>query len=88
MVTKDASSKILGFLYQMQRALYRIFSCETDNTVIGIETADDVVEEIRFKTKIGRSFSNKISIQSKITTNHIKTAVTIYGTYSISGYFL
>lgn len=45
-VTQDASSKILGFMYQMERALYRIFSCETDKTIIGIETADDVVEEI------------------------------------------
>lgn len=66
MVTKDASSKILGFLYQMQRALYRIFSCETNNTVIGIETADDVVEEIRSENENWQVFfeQDKHSIQN------------------------
>ncbi|MFJ5429771.1 ABC-three component system protein [Pectobacterium actinidiae] len=48
MVTKEASSKIVGFLYQIERALYRIFSNEHDSAVFGIETADDVVEEISF----------------------------------------
>ncbi|HCC5837225.1 ABC-three component system protein [Citrobacter farmeri] len=49
MVTKEASAKIVGFLYQMERALYRIFSNEHDSAVFGIETADDVVEEILFE---------------------------------------
>lgn len=46
MVTEEASPKIVGFLYQMERALYRIFSSEHDSAVFGVETADDVVEEI------------------------------------------
>ncbi|WP_233965947.1 ABC-three component system protein [Pectobacterium polaris] len=49
MVTKEASPKIVGFLYQMERALYRIFSNEHNSAVFGIETADDVVEEILFE---------------------------------------
>lgn len=48
MVTQEASSKFLGFLYQIERALYRIFASEHDSAVFGIETADDVVEEISF----------------------------------------
>lgn len=48
MVTQEASSKFLGFLYQFERALYRIFSAEFDSAVFGIEAADDVVEEITF----------------------------------------
>ncbi|WP_323835964.1 ABC-three component system protein [Photorhabdus africana] len=45
MITQDASSKIIGFLYQFERALYRIFSSEHNSVVFGIETVDDVVEE-------------------------------------------
>ncbi|CND06141.1 ABC-three component system protein [Yersinia pseudotuberculosis] len=48
MITQEASSKFLGFLYQIERALYRIFASEHDSAVFGIETADDVVEEITF----------------------------------------
>ncbi|TBL74435.1 hypothetical protein EYY94_13270 [Obesumbacterium proteus] len=48
MITQEASSKFLGFLYQIERALYRIFASEHDLAVFGIETADDVVEEITF----------------------------------------
>jgi len=48
MITQEAGSKFLGFLYQIERALYRIFSSEHDSVVFGIETADDVVEEICF----------------------------------------
>lgn len=44
MITDEASAKIAGYTFQFQRALYRIFSCETENTIIGIETDDDVVE--------------------------------------------
>ncbi len=46
MVTQDASSKFLGFLYQIERAMYRIFASEHNSAIFGIETADDVVEEI------------------------------------------
>jgi len=49
MVTQEASSKFLGFLYQIERALYRIFASEHDSAIFGIETADDVVEEISFQ---------------------------------------
>lgn len=48
MVTQEASSKFLGFLYQIERALYRIFASEHSSAIFGIETADDVVEEISF----------------------------------------
>ncbi|EBR3471584.1 hypothetical protein B7M00_14795 [Salmonella enterica] len=48
MVTQEASSKFLGFLYQIERALYRIFASEHNSAIFGIETADDVVEEISF----------------------------------------
>lgn len=48
MVTQEASSKFLGFLYQIERALYRIFASEHNSGIFGIETADDVVEEISF----------------------------------------
>jgi hypothetical protein len=43
-VTVEASSKIAGYIFQFERALYRLFSSETENPVIGIETDDDVVE--------------------------------------------
>jgi hypothetical protein len=46
MVTEEASPKIVGFLFQIERAMYRIFSSENNTCVFGIETADDVVEEI------------------------------------------
>ncbi|WP_034456912.1 ABC-three component system protein [Buttiauxella noackiae] len=48
MITEEASSKIVGFLYQIERAMYRIFSSENDSCVFGVETSDDVVEEITF----------------------------------------
>ncbi|HCY61906.1 MAG TPA: hypothetical protein DHV59_03520 [Oxalobacteraceae bacterium] len=44
MVTEDASTKIAGYTFQFQRALYRMFSSENASTIIGIETDDDVVE--------------------------------------------
>lgn len=44
MVTVEASSKIAGYTFQFQRALYRLFSSESEATVVGIETDDDVVE--------------------------------------------
>jgi len=47
MVTKEASSKIAGYNFQFQRALYRLFSSETPETIVGIETDDDVVEITR-----------------------------------------
>jgi hypothetical protein len=43
MVTVDAGSKIAGYIFQFQRALYRLISSESETTV-GIETDDDVVE--------------------------------------------
>lgn len=49
MVTTEASSKIAAFIYQIERALYRIFASEHNHVMVGIETADDVVEEIRFE---------------------------------------
>ncbi|HID4131937.1 TPA: ABC-three component system protein [Pluralibacter gergoviae] len=48
MVTQEASPQFLGFLYQIERALYRIFASEHDYAIFGIETADDVVEELNF----------------------------------------
>lgn len=44
MVTIDASSKVAAYTFQFQRALYRLFSSESETTIIGIETDDDVVE--------------------------------------------
>lgn len=43
MVTAGAGSKIAGYTFQFQRALYRLISSEAETTV-GIETDDDVVE--------------------------------------------
>lgn len=48
MITQEASSKFLGFLYQIERVLYRIFSSEHSLAVFAVETADDVVEEITY----------------------------------------
>lgn len=48
MITQEASSKFLGFLYQIERVLYRIFSSEHSSAVFSVETADDVVEEITY----------------------------------------
>ena len=47
MVTTEASSKIAGYNFQFQRALYRLFSSESAETTVGIETDDDVVEITR-----------------------------------------
>lgn len=47
MVTIEASSKIAGYNFQFHRALYRLFSSESAETIIGIETDDDVVEITR-----------------------------------------
>lgn len=44
MVTAEASSKIAGYIFQFQRALYRLFSSEEASTLVGVETDDDVVE--------------------------------------------
>ncbi|SOY40003.1 Complete genome; segment 15/17 [Cupriavidus taiwanensis] len=44
MVTAEASAKIAGYTYQMQRALFRLLSSVHNKPVIGIETGDDVVE--------------------------------------------
>lgn len=44
MATKEASPKIAGYIFQFERALYRLFSSETEATAVGIETDDDVVE--------------------------------------------
>ena len=44
MATKEASSKIAGYIFQIERALYRLFSSEVATTAVGIETDDDVVE--------------------------------------------
>lgn len=43
-MTVDASTKISGYIFQFQRALYRLFSSEASQTTVGIETDDDVVE--------------------------------------------
>lgn len=42
MVTASAGSKIVGYLFQFHRALYRLF-LSPSSTLIGIETHDDVV---------------------------------------------
>jgi len=47
MVTAGAGSKIAGYTFQFQRALYRLISSETETTV-GIETDDDVTEIKRY----------------------------------------
>lgn len=47
MATKEASSKMAGYVFQFERALYRLFSSETEATTVGIETDDDVVEITR-----------------------------------------
>jgi hypothetical protein len=44
MATKEASAKIAGYIFQFERALYRLFSSELEITTVGIETDDDVVE--------------------------------------------
>lgn len=44
MVTVEASSQIAGYTFQFQRALYRLFSSESETAFVGIETDDDVVE--------------------------------------------
>lgn len=44
MATQEASSKIAGYIFQVERALYRLFSSEVAATTVGIETDDDVVE--------------------------------------------
>lgn len=65
MVTKDASLKLAGYIYQFHRALYRIFSSEHNSVVFGIETEDDIVEKITFDNgKIEINFE-----QDKHTTN-------------------
>lgn len=43
-INTDASTKIAGFTYQFQRALYRLMSATQTSTLIGIETFDDVAE--------------------------------------------
>lgn len=49
MITQEASSKFLGFLYQIERVLYRIFSSEHSSAAFSVETTDDVVEEITYR---------------------------------------
>ncbi|WP_175692295.1 ABC-three component system protein [Burkholderia ambifaria] len=44
MITAEAGTKIAGYTYQFQRALYRLFSSVHGNILIGVETGDDVVE--------------------------------------------
>lgn len=46
MVTVGAGPKIAGYIFQFERALYRLFSSETKDSIVGIETDDDVVEII------------------------------------------
>ncbi|MGH1500768.1 ABC-three component system protein [Yersinia proxima] len=41
-INSNASSSISGFLYQFQRALFHIFSSNAANTLVGVETIDDV----------------------------------------------
>lgn len=41
-INSNASNSICGFLYQFQRALFRIFSSSSSNMLVGIETLDDV----------------------------------------------
>lgn len=50
MATKEASAKIAGYIFQFERALYRLFSSETEATTVGVETDDDVVEITRDET--------------------------------------
>lgn len=47
MVTVGAGPKIAGYTFQFERALYRLFSSEAKDAIVGIETEDDVVEIVR-----------------------------------------
>ncbi|MFZ6677262.1 ABC-three component system protein [Undibacterium sp. Tian12W] len=47
MTTVSAGPKIVGYIYQFQRALYRLFSSQSPSIVIGIETDDDVVAVVK-----------------------------------------
>ncbi len=43
-ITKEASDKIAGYIFQFQRALYRLLRSDASDVIVGIETEDDVVE--------------------------------------------
>jgi hypothetical protein len=45
-ITTEASGKIAGYIFQFQRALFRLLSSDASNLIVGIETEDDVVEII------------------------------------------
>lgn len=45
-ITTEASGKIAGYIFQFQRALYRLLSSDASNLLVGVETEDDVVEII------------------------------------------
>lgn len=47
MATTGAGQKIVGYVYQFHRALYRLFSNTSPSSIIGIETQDDVVSLTR-----------------------------------------
>ncbi|WP_338512597.1 hypothetical protein VRB10_05405 [Erwinia aphidicola] len=41
-INSNASSSVCGFLYQFQRALFHIFTSVNQNSLVGVETLDDV----------------------------------------------
>ncbi|WP_266095632.1 hypothetical protein, partial [Acinetobacter nosocomialis] len=42
MVNQDASTKILGYIFQFRRALFLLFSSPKKNPIVSIESLDDV----------------------------------------------
>lgn len=64
-ITTEASGKIAGYIFQFQRALFRLLSSDASNLIVGIETEDDVVEII-----LDDQLSPKITLeQDKHTVN-------------------
>lgn len=62
-MTSNASASAAGFGYQYERALHRIFHSTNPGTYFGIETADDVEEQIP-----GANGTTTIWEQNKLTT--------------------
>lgn len=67
-ITKTASDKIAGYIFQFQRTLYRLLRSDASNMIVGIETEDDVVE-ITYNADQGL---NIIFEQDKHTVNKDK----------------
>ena len=79
MATKEASPIIAGYIFQVERALYRLFSSEVATTAVGIETDDDVVEISKDETGNCLSNLNKTSILFKKQGTPIRIVVRTCG---------